>query len=71
MPIYEYRCRNCGNEFELLRRLSDSDDDVECEKCGTRKVERLISAFAASGVSNDVGLSGSASACCQASRGFS
>jgi putative FmdB family regulatory protein len=23
MPIYEYKCRKCGKEFELFQRMSD------------------------------------------------
>lgn len=49
MPIYEYRCEKCGHKFELLRRMSDSDDEVRCEICGHQKVEKQFSAFAASG----------------------
>ena len=35
MPIYEYRCDDCGTSFEVLQRMSD--DPLEtCEKCGGR-----------------------------------
>lgn len=35
MPIYEYRCDECGASFEVLQRMSD--DPLEtCEKCGGR-----------------------------------
>ncbi len=39
MPIYEYRCQNCGKEFELFRAASASDDPA-CKFCGgtTRKL---------------------------------
>lgn len=39
MPIYEYRCQNCGKEFELFRSTSASDDP-SCKFCGgtTRKL---------------------------------
>lgn len=33
MPIYEYRCDDCGASFEALQKMSD-DPLVECEKCG-------------------------------------
>lgn len=45
MPIFEYRCRNCRHEFEMLRFAGDDDRDIECPKCGKKKVERLMSVF--------------------------
>ena len=33
MPIYEYRCDQCGDSFDVLQRMSD-DPLVTCEKCG-------------------------------------
>jgi putative FmdB family regulatory protein len=40
MPIYDYRCRSCGAEFEKLVR---GDTAVACPKCEATKVERLMS----------------------------
>jgi len=45
MPIYEYRCAKCGGEFEELTSLS-SREAVSCHACGSRRVARLLSAFA-------------------------
>jgi len=45
MPIYEYRCQECGEKFETLVRLSTSTSEIECPKCSGRRVEKLISAF--------------------------
>jgi putative FmdB family regulatory protein len=47
MPIYEYRCSECGEKFEKLVRFSASASEVECPKCGARKADKLISAFSA------------------------
>jgi putative FmdB family regulatory protein len=33
VPIYEYRCDQCGESFDVLQRMSD-DPLVTCEKCG-------------------------------------
>jgi putative FmdB family regulatory protein len=44
MPIYEYRCKKCGEEFEEL--VLGSDEDVACPKCAASSVERRMSAFA-------------------------
>ena len=45
MPLYEYRCQDCGAEFEELVSFS-ARDDVVCEQCGSKNVERLVSGFA-------------------------
>lgn len=42
MPLYEYRCENCGEQFEVMQKFADEPLTVH-EKCGG-KVERLISA---------------------------
>jgi putative FmdB family regulatory protein len=41
MPIYEYRCRKCGGEFELFRSISENGDP-RCKFCDG-VVEKLIS----------------------------
>jgi putative FmdB family regulatory protein len=45
MPIYEYRCAACGNEFEMTRPISQSGDLAPCTKCG-KPSQKLISQFA-------------------------
>ena len=45
MPIYEYRCERCGAEFEELA-LSSQSASVTCRACDSRRVTRLLSAFA-------------------------
>ena len=53
MPIYEYSCKKCGHQFEVLIR-SDSDYPGKCPKCGAPKPAKMFSAFAvASGSSDD------------------
>lgn len=47
--MYEYRCCGCGKKFEMLRRMSDADRDLECPECRSDKVERQLSTFATSG----------------------
>lgn len=33
MPIYVFRCSECGEKFDHLQKLSDTDPDV-CPNCG-------------------------------------
>ncbi len=42
MPIYEYACGGCGNEFETEQRITE-DPVKTCPRCRSRKVKRLIS----------------------------
>ena len=44
MPTYEYRCPECGHEFERFQRMSD-EPVAECPECGAA-AERLISSGA-------------------------
>jgi len=45
MPIYEYRCRACDREFEVL--VQGSRKPV-CPACGGKKLEKKLSVFAVS-----------------------
>jgi len=43
MPIYEYKCRKCGELFEQFVSGDKTDADVKCPKCGAKNPERRIS----------------------------
>ncbi len=43
MPIYEYRCGNCGHEQEFMQRMSDAPMK-KCPKCGKSALKKLLSA---------------------------
>lgn len=43
MPIYEYRCLNCGRISEILLRNLDNEN-IECPICGSENLEKLLSA---------------------------
>jgi putative FmdB family regulatory protein len=42
MPIYEYICRACGHEFEVMQKVSD-DPLKKCPHCGRLKLQKMIS----------------------------
>jgi putative FmdB family regulatory protein len=46
MPLYEYRCEGCGEEFELVQPVSARAEDTACPHCRARKATRLMSSFA-------------------------
>jgi len=43
MPIYEYRCAECGHELEKLQKISDAPL-TECPACGKAALQKLVSA---------------------------
>jgi putative FmdB family regulatory protein len=45
MPLFEYKCTDCGKAFDDL--VSHPDDPVECPFCHSRKAEKQLSVFAA------------------------
>jgi putative FmdB family regulatory protein len=47
MPIYEYHCNACGNEFETLV-LPHKPAEPACPKCQSTNLEKLLSGFAPS-----------------------
>jgi putative FmdB family regulatory protein len=48
MPLYEYRCQQCGKRFEVLQKSGAGSDGVACPGCGSSEVAKQLSTFAAS-----------------------
>jgi len=44
MPLYEYACKTCDKQFEVLVRASETP---ECPACHGTALERRLSVFAA------------------------
>jgi putative FmdB family regulatory protein len=61
MPIYEYRCEECDERFEVFVRSSAQQAAPTCPKCGSGKVQRAISVFGVGGT----GSGGAADLSCQ------
>lgn len=47
MPIYEYRCQDCGSKFEKLVRRAEDASEIECPSCGQKHLQQELSTFAA------------------------
>ena len=46
MPLYEYKCNQCGKTMELL--LSNNKEHPVCKHCGNKDLTRLLSTFSTS-----------------------
>ena len=48
MPLYEYECPACGQDFEKRVKISEADD-VVCSNCGSKHAHRKLSLIASRG----------------------
>ena len=48
MPIYEYRCRKCGEVFEKIQKVEEGAKSLKCPYCGAQKPEKVLSSFSSS-----------------------
>lgn len=47
MPVYEYECKQCGNEFEVVLSVEehgkkDEKKEIECPKCHSKDVHHEV-----------------------------
>ncbi len=68
MPLYEYRCKTCGEVFEKMVRWSEMDRAQVCPKCQSEDTQKQISLFASHGSSGI--FSSASSSSCGSSGGF-
>ena len=43
MPIYEYRCKDCGKISEFLIIRTDETLVPQCKRCKSKKMSRILS----------------------------
>lgn len=44
MPIYDYKCQECGEVSEIFLNSVDGSQSIACPACGSEKMQKLISA---------------------------
>jgi len=44
MPVYEYQCQDCGFISEKLLMGGESTEDINCGRCNSVSVDRILSA---------------------------
>ncbi|HHW44843.1 zinc ribbon domain-containing protein [Desulfofundulus thermobenzoicus] len=72
MPIYEFRCLNCGHRFERLCSMGEKGEGQVCPACRSTGAQRVMSSFASpgkrdagssAGTGNSTGGSGGCAGC--------
>jgi putative FmdB family regulatory protein len=48
MPIFEYKCNDCGKKFDILHKSSANLEEVICPDCQSKNSKKLLSSFSAS-----------------------
>jgi putative FmdB family regulatory protein len=64
MPIYEYRCSDCGQVSEFI--VLGAEDGLACKACSSPKLEKLMSAHNTIGSGSSGSFAASPSGCCGA-----
>ena len=64
MPLYDFRCNECFEEFEELLTSSKDREDLECPRCHNKTISQLISGFAMPSSGGSSTSLGSASSSC-------
>ncbi len=50
MPIFEFKCKNCGHIFEEFVFTSNPEaGSIICPECQNKNTEKLMSAFSSAG----------------------
>ncbi|MBI9044337.1 MAG: zinc ribbon domain-containing protein [Anaerolineaceae bacterium] len=70
MPLFEYQCQTCEENFEKRVSFSESDVLPECPQCGSIETRKKISVFATGGGVSFNGVTSTGSGC-GSSGGFS
>ncbi|KPJ63370.1 MAG: hypothetical protein AMS15_00650 [Planctomycetes bacterium DG_23] len=43
MPIYEYKCEDCGKVSEVFQKKVNAQEKPACPSCGSKRLAKLIS----------------------------
>jgi putative FmdB family regulatory protein len=64
MPLYEFQCADCQDDFEELVRSAAAVAEVKCPQCGSQHVRRKLSVFASKVSGGGPSYSASAASSC-------
>jgi len=63
MPVYEYKCKDCGKVSEFLVGVGQGKMEIKCSFCGSKKLEKIFSQSFISTAGSIIG-SGGGKTCC-------
>jgi putative FmdB family regulatory protein len=63
MPIYEYRCTKCRRVSEFLVGVGQEENEIKCKYCGSKELNKMISATFVSSGKHTIGSSHGKTCC--------
>jgi putative FmdB family regulatory protein len=54
MPLFEFRCEDCGRRFTLLVGMVAQPKEQACPRCGGARLRKLVSRFAVARSEDDL-----------------
>lgn len=69
MPIYDYRCTECGSTYDVFHKTREVAEDILCPSCGSPEHARLMSVPAAAVMSSGTSASASSAPSCDSGGG--
>jgi putative FmdB family regulatory protein len=49
MPLYEYKCEKCGEQFDVRQCYGEDGSKLKCPRCGEPNPRKQITGFAPQG----------------------
>jgi putative FmdB family regulatory protein len=63
VPLYDFRCRTCGDTFELRRSMTESDGPAPCPQ-GHDDTVKMLPLVAVGGWASQSPMAGGGGGCC-------
>jgi putative FmdB family regulatory protein len=64
MPVYSFKCNNCGEKFDLLVGITQEKAKLVCKKCGSKNIEKQLSTFGINMESSSSSISSTSAGSC-------
>jgi putative FmdB family regulatory protein len=63
MPIYEYKCKDCGKVSEFLVGVGKEQPEIKCSFCKSKNLDKIISGSFISTSGHIIGSQGGKTCC--------
>jgi len=45
MPVFNYKCNSCGNDFDLITGVGQDKEELKCPECKSEDIQKNYSSF--------------------------